>query len=309
MKKLELRKKLTMPKRPSVSTGVKAPKFATDLYADLRDRRLLPLVVVLVVAIAAIPFLLGGDDGSRSQASLPASPAVTGTPARASFAVVPADPGLRAYRERFGHRPSQDPFSQPASASGSEGAASEGAGSSSTAGAAGETIEGGSTGAETTTVEVPPPGGETEGGDTTTKVVVQKQVLGYEIDARAGFVGSVHAQQGIPPATRLPSRKNPVVVFVGLSKDKNHALFLMTSNVTAYYGKGQCAVDKQSCQLLELGPGKSATFAYGYGEARYKVFLQRIVPVVNTSEAATTTVTTTRDGGKDSANGGATASN
>ena len=31
-----------------------------DLYRDLRDRRLLPVVIALAVAIVAVPFLLGG---------------------------------------------------------------------------------------------------------------------------------------------------------------------------------------------------------------------------------------------------------
>ena len=38
---------------------LKAPDFLADLYYDLRDRRLLPLIAVVVVAIVAVPFLLG----------------------------------------------------------------------------------------------------------------------------------------------------------------------------------------------------------------------------------------------------------
>jgi len=40
---------------------LKVPPFLTDLYYDLRDRRLLPLVALVVVAIFAVPFLLGGE--------------------------------------------------------------------------------------------------------------------------------------------------------------------------------------------------------------------------------------------------------
>jgi len=45
-----------------------------DLYRDLRDRRLLPVVIALAVAIVAVPFLLGG--GGSDPVS-PSAPAVT----------------------------------------------------------------------------------------------------------------------------------------------------------------------------------------------------------------------------------------
>jgi hypothetical protein len=304
MKKIDLKNKLKVPKLSSGPANVKAPKFAADLYADLRDRRLLPLVALVIVAIAAVPFLLGSDEEPLSEAAL--TPAPAASPARASFSVVPADPGLRDYRQRLGDRPSLDPFSRPASPADTEGSSGGGEGSAEATG--GEVAAGGSTGTEVTTTEVPPAGGGSGGSETTTDVVVKNEVIGYEIDTRAGFLGSVHSHHGLSPTTRLPSRKNPVVVFVGLSKDKERALFLMTSNVTAYYGKGRCAVDKQSCQLLELKPGKSATFAYGYGDARYKLILRKIVPVLDRHEVEATV--TTHDGqDAASANGGATAGN
>ncbi len=44
-----------------------------DLYRDLRDRRLLPVVIALAVAIVAVPFLLGGG----SEPVPPTAPAAT----------------------------------------------------------------------------------------------------------------------------------------------------------------------------------------------------------------------------------------
>jgi hypothetical protein len=299
MKKIEPPKKIKWPKRSTSSASVKAPKFATDLYADLRDRRLLPLVAVMLVAIIAVPFLLvGGDDTNKATAPVVAAAAL---PARTSFTVVPANSGLRDYHRRLGHRSATSPFSHPVAKRPSESAAatgnSEGGGSSS----------GGAPEMETSTPGPAPEsstGGES-GDKTTTHVVIQKKVLGYEINARAGFLGSIHAQHGIEPNTRLPNRKNPVIVFVGLTDNKKGTLFLMTSSVTAYYGNAHCAVDKQSCQMVELKPGKSVTFAYGYGDARYKLTLRKIVPVVDTREAASTV--TSPKGSDISTNGGATA--
>ncbi len=50
------------PKGPELKMPEpKAPAFLADLYYDLRDRRLLPLLALVVVAIAATPFLLGQE--------------------------------------------------------------------------------------------------------------------------------------------------------------------------------------------------------------------------------------------------------
>src|SRR5262249_54010042 len=46
---------------------VKVPDFLLDIYYDLRERHLLPLVALLIVAIVAVPFLLGGSSESDSE--------------------------------------------------------------------------------------------------------------------------------------------------------------------------------------------------------------------------------------------------
>ena len=48
---------------------LKVPDFLRDLYYDLRDRRLLPLVALVIVAIVAVPFLLGGGSKEEPVAS------------------------------------------------------------------------------------------------------------------------------------------------------------------------------------------------------------------------------------------------
>ena len=51
----------------------KVPAFVSDLYYDLRDRRLLPLVGLVLVAIVAVPFLLSGgseEQGARQPPTL-----------------------------------------------------------------------------------------------------------------------------------------------------------------------------------------------------------------------------------------------
>ena len=48
---------------------MKVPKGVSDFYQDLRDRRLLPVIALVVVAIVAVPFLLGDSQ----EAEVPAS--------------------------------------------------------------------------------------------------------------------------------------------------------------------------------------------------------------------------------------------
>ena len=56
----------------------KVPDFALDIYYDLRERHLLPLVAILLVALVALPIVLSG--GSSSDASGESESAAMATP-------------------------------------------------------------------------------------------------------------------------------------------------------------------------------------------------------------------------------------
>ncbi|HYH53155.1 MAG TPA: hypothetical protein VD761_03410 [Solirubrobacterales bacterium] len=277
-------------------SGLKPPQFVADLYADLRDRRLLPLVALLLVAIVATPFLLGGGDGEDEFQAAPAI--VEEAQAAASFAVVPAEPGLRDPARRLRHRQPRNPFAQPVAPTSGEGEGAD-AGIVGTVGS----IDGDAS--VPTESAVPGGGGSSSAGasepaptttttTTITDVVIENNVTGHAIEVRGGFLGDLKREGGIEPMTTLPGEKNPVLVFVGLAEGGKGAIFLMDSNVTAYYGKAKCALDKVACATVELKPGDSATFAYGYGKTRYKLTLNRIYPIVERSgDADSVTATET----------------
>ncbi len=84
-----------------------------DLYRDLRDRRLLPVVIALAVAIVAVPFLLGGGGSDPVSPSVPAATSEAGAGGADPLSpVVLADvPGLRDYRKRLDEFQSRDPSS------------------------------------------------------------------------------------------------------------------------------------------------------------------------------------------------------
>jgi hypothetical protein len=335
-------------RRPSLGgPELQMPKFATDLYADLRDRHLLPLVALLIVAIIAAPILLSGGGKEETPAITPAG--VEGETKTAGLTVVPAEDGLRDYKRRLGHRTPLDPFRRPPEAEAANGEASSASSSSGSGSNASPTSEGSSESSASvessssssqevststvggvTTEKVEPTSSGSSGGrhhkqhksgqsessagkssghestgakeaseptessksaesthvpannggtseSSTAKGV--SAVVGYTIDAQAGFVPKTSEKTDIAPMTKLPNKKHPLILYMGLSKNHKRALFLMTSYVTAYYG-GHCALDKQACQLVEVAPGKGITFAVGYGKTRYKLHLKSIVPVV-----------------------------
>ena len=83
-----------------------------NLYRDLRDRRLLSISLALIVAIIAVPILLGGG-GSTTATPAQADP---GAPMKYASVIDPvvqtADPGLRSFYQRLGRIRSRNPFQQ-----------------------------------------------------------------------------------------------------------------------------------------------------------------------------------------------------
>jgi hypothetical protein len=268
--------------RSSLGKGpeLHVPDFAKDLYADLRDRRLLPLVVVLVVAIVAAPILLQ----NKSSDSPPPSPIAT-QPAvdAASFTVVPATNGIKSYKKRLKHRRSVNPFN-PFSAIGRRTPDRE-----ELDGAAAAVENGGNrTTSEPTSGAVEPPtsGGEPSAAQTTTVITKQPKVVKATLKAqvgvaaviKAGFNGSELKPLEIEDQARLPQNK-PAIIYNGTSK-KEGALFLMTSQVSEFKGEGHCVVGGSLCQVVELKPEQSETFTIGYGESRYTIHLLGFRPIV-----------------------------
>lgn len=120
-------------KAAELAGRVKAPPFLVDLYWDLRDRHLLPLVALAAIACVAAPILLGSS--SKSEAPAPTPGTTAGPPSEAvegggrSLALAEAEPGLREPSKRLRGRSAQDPFKPhlPAKASGGSGAGGQGA--------------------------------------------------------------------------------------------------------------------------------------------------------------------------------------
>lgn len=281
---------LKMPKSLKPS-DLKVPPFLSDLYLDLRDRRLLPLVALIVVGILAVPFLLGGGD--KSEAPVAVKPIGGGAQASTTaqtFTVVQARPGLRNYRKRLARRKPVDPFKQRYTGPVLAGSQLNAQTTTTTT----TTTE--SSSSSETTVTSPPTGtGEGGGGSQngggngggsapgsqnpnlkiyTWKTTVQISRTETAPDGSVKMGDPVvHEVKSLTP---LPGEKTPVVTFVGVNPSTNLAVFQVSREVTALFGDGKCISGTSSCEMVEVEKGFPEIFEYGPGHVRYKFKVTKI---------------------------------
>jgi hypothetical protein len=285
-------KKLKGPKLDF--SQLKVPAILRDLYQDLRDRRLLPLVGLILIAIVAVPFLLSGGGSEIEEA--PIAPIAPEAVQSSSIEVVKATPGLREPSKRLSGRRAKDPFQQQftGSAVSSESVVT---GSTETTTVTGGESNSGSSAGATETVTSPPasepsPGGGGAPSDSGGHGPSSGKVVFFTYAAKLKIVKTEETKSGkkitsepeerdrVMPSTILPSPKQQVVTYMGLSPKTGKPLLLVSTDVTAIFGDGKCASGTDTCQLLEVEPTFPETFVYGENGVRYKVNILKVEPVV-----------------------------
>jgi hypothetical protein len=247
--------------------------FLNSLRADLTDRRVLPMVLLLGVALlAALAFLFlgGGSSSSGPLAPLPAAAPVTTASNGIAVSEVSMNPNA-AIAETAGGAPThagavKDPFKQlasptsptssPASPSGSgESSASPGSSSSSSGPSSSESgsSQGSSSGGE------PSRGGSS--GEQGKKPSHAKTV--YRVTAQFGLAptkpggpAQLKRYEHIRRLTPLPSASAPLVVFAGVSADGKEAMFQIVGELLPN-GPGKCSPSSSQCQTISLRPGQT----------------------------------------------------
>jgi hypothetical protein len=255
-------------------SGFQSPQLLTDLYRDLRDRRLLPLVVVLVVGLAIVPMALSSSPPSPApQAAVPAAPVAKRSTVPA-VPVVRSDPGLRDYRRRLQGDLPKDPFVQQfTAASGLAGAQLSPIGGSSSATGSTTTP---TTSSETTSSGTTSTSGPVSSGDVTgsqpaipTASPTETKLVFYRVKIRTGQVGGeLKVQDEVPPLRSLPGGPVPALGFLGATMDSGlnpkRAFFLVSNSASLTGGDGTCVVGSP-CQLLALKPGQYVDLAWTDG--------------------------------------------
>lgn len=268
---------------------VKVPPFLADLYYDLRDRRLLPLIGLVVVAIVAVPFLLSNSPEQVAPVTSEGGSASGSAAGSSELAVVEATPGLRDPKKRLKGQTATDPFLQKFAGGGSsseseegeesEGSSSEGSSFSSTPSESSEPVrvEVENESGETATVERPGAGNGAPGSSGPVSPDSTTRYFGFRPNVRFGQAGSENLKNypELAVGTRLPQKK-PVAVFLGVSDDGKRATFALTPEVILVQGEGQCIGGAQSCTLLTLKTGDAVSLVTGSPDRTFRLNVTNI---------------------------------
>jgi hypothetical protein len=269
--------------------NAKVPPFLSDLYYDLHDRRLLPLVGLVLVAIVAVPFLLGGGSDVEEGLSPPPAESAPAIGANASsLTVVKAQPGLRDYRKRLGHRNPTDPFKQRFTGPTSKGGLPDQETTTSGSSEAASTTTTSTTPSTSGPVSETPPSssgsgsGGSGGGELrlfTFAVDVKIVATHTKADGKKEKSAPEVREEVVPPAP-LPSAKTQAVTYMGISPKTKKPLFLVSDDVEAIYGEPKCISGSEKCQLLEVDLQMPTTFVYGPTNTRFKINVLKVEPVL-----------------------------
>jgi hypothetical protein len=278
---------------------LKVPPMLRDLYLDLRDRRLLPLIGLVLVAIVATPFLLGG--GGETMEPVPV-PSAGGSAREATLAVLPAEPGLREPSKRLAGRPSKDPFrphfTAPVFNKGAAPTAETTTGGgtvTSPTETAPEASAGGGGSSTPAPESAPAPessgghGGGGGNGGTGSLQPGEIQLYSFAIDVKiahteatdsgAKKMGDPETREGVKPASPLPGKKAPVLTYLGVDTTGKKALMLVSTEATSLFGDNKCLSGLSTCQLIALEEEMPEIVVFGSNDARYKFELLEIEPI------------------------------
>jgi hypothetical protein len=245
----------------------KVRKFFGDVVYDLRNRGLLPVVVLLLVAIVAIPVVItrGGSSSSAPIADPAAVQDAVASAPEAQSAVVAYQPGLRKYQDRLDRLSPKDPFKQHFSAAVE--AATELSG----------TVSGDAGGATTPTDVSGDTGGGGSGSTKSKKKKGKKKKAApvyatYQTDVMVGEAGgTLQSLTSVAPLTALPSDGAPVLIYLGPNTGGNYALFLISDSAGQLTGPGVCIPKPEDCSLLALAPGQTEDMTYNVDGKVYRI--------------------------------------
>jgi hypothetical protein len=244
-----------------------------DAWQDLREKRLWPVAVVLVLALVAIPALL---TKSAAQPSSVDPVATAPAPDRDEQVRVKLDGGGAASSgagSSLGKFAEGDPFTPPGAIAdntetgGTATSTSGGAGADGGAGSGGTDLGDGGAGSPPSSpgapVDVSPPTTRTE----TAQYEYVADVTFWTGDRRRNV-------RGLHKLDMLPNQSAPVLIFMGTSGEGGNAVFLVDSTLKAA-GEGRCVPSPANCAYVHLGPGSEHEFTTVEGDS-YRLRIEEI---------------------------------
>lgn len=224
-----------------------------NIFSDLVEKRLWPIALALVVALVAVPVVLGRHSSAGGGG---AAAGIQPPPHEAGRAAVELDTGASGgITKRQGRV--RNPFNQPRAPQAEENSpapsprgsqppstgAGTGAGPTASTGGTGSTAPAPSAKPNT---PKPPPDGDPL--DT------------HHLTIRFGRAdGQMKTYKDVARLSPLPTADNPFFVYTGVLKDGKTAVFLLSSDATAT-GDGHCKPSPKSCQTIEVEQGDTEFF-------------------------------------------------
>jgi hypothetical protein len=247
----------------------------TDLWDDLRAKRLLPVAALLLLAVVAVPVVLMKK--SEKPAPAPATTTASKPKQPDPLAKVTVSESTDTGSSLSAFDPS-NPFLPPSgtikdeSQASSTSTPSSPAPSGSTSSGGGSTSSGGTneSGGGTQSGGGTETGGgnQTGGGQTTTTNYT------YVIDATFTANGRKRAIHGMKKLDVLPSQSDPLLIFMGVTDDAGNAVFLVDATLQTT-GEGKCKPSPSQCAFLYLGPGSEQQFTTANGDS-YSLVVDQI---------------------------------
>ncbi len=248
-------------------------RFFRGILTELRQKRLWPVVALLLAAVVAVPFLLSK---STSPAPLPQAQVPTPTPTPAAGSAIPTlNVQTTATRSHL-TGPAHNPFATVASTStvshgstptvvstatstaGTGGASSStatGAGGSSTA-----TSKGSSSGSSPGTLGTTPssnPPSVTANPKPKAAPSGLKPTQAYDVAlAITTAMGGVNTTDPLERLSVIPSDRHPMLVELGVAQDSHRVLFAVQPG-TIVSGPGACTPGPIDCEILSLAANQT----------------------------------------------------
>ncbi len=254
--------------------------FLTDLWHDLREKRLWPVALVLLLGLVAVPVLVAkpaGNPAPPPAAAVPAQKAQSEDEDLAEVARVElGDTDGAGSGSTLGVFDPSDPFRPPSkvtkkakeeeSVLNGLDEPSSGIGGDVVPSGGGDASGGGvdpGSGGETTTGGGET-GGETPGGGDGTETTTT--TYKYVADVTFSANGRTRRIKGLEKLDMLPSQAAPLLIFMGVTAEGGDAVFLVDSTLDAA-GEGRCKPSPSDCAFAYIGAGSEHVFTEEDGDS------------------------------------------
>jgi hypothetical protein len=242
--------------------------FLLDLWHDLREKRLAPVAVVLLLGLVAVPVLLAKPAEDPDPAPVVAAPKKADRDALAALTEVTLGKDDVGRGSTLGVFDADNPFTPPKGkikdpdAGTTSSGPSAGSASPTGGGSSNGSSNGAGGGAGTGTPGAP--GGTTPGsggGGNTTTTTVYKFVVDLTFKAN----GRTRHIKGMEKLDMLPNESSPLLLLMGVTANGGDAVFLVDSSLEAA-GEGRCKPSESECAFAYIGPGSEYVFTEENGD-------------------------------------------